>query len=908
MPYQQGYDGGNYARDAYYQTSRQTQQQNQHYYTPQPSVVVPPPRHVVQQTPQYRPTSHLYQAPRDTLQHSYPPIPSEFYLPYQASQLQAPPPPRDLNYQQPQYYQPQARQAPPAQGYYQPPVEYVQPSQLFQPAQHSPLQVQYQTPAEPPYQRPQSRPAPRPQASRLSTQDDPTSPDPLQLPAPRPVAQQRTATHVAIPVPRRPDETAKQQPPMQRSPKRRRSNEGVAIPVCNAPAPKPQRSTASQRVKNVPPPSSPLTELASSQVPPTPPTNVDYQATLLALSDEYVSAAYSISTSLATKAASEEQSDEYYALIAAAMGCLESVLNNYRQSDPRKEARIRLRLATLLHEETENSMEAEEVLSKGIALCERCRLSDLKYAMRHLLIRVMFKSSPKAALKSVEKVISEVEALRLVHWIYSFRFLRVSLGLQVNTHAETPALLKHLAAISAVAEELRHIAVSIVAATMEAVVQLRSGSSEAGELAQRALAAARTHQLGPEMQQLPQMRALLDCLDLCLAVMRFNPEQVAKKLQQMHENFDSATRAAGWHKAGTFLLSLGVSADADIDADTGGILKKTKSSEIALAFNWLPQGQLYTLGYLLSGFACMYNNSVDGKAEAFLNEGLKLSKAVQEPLTQSLTASSLRLHSQTSIAVALQLTLAFAYCGRSGWAEAPKVIQELHRTIASLDTDPDEWTTSLTRYIGAMCRHGEGELEEALELYSAPKLTFTATRKDATALRDLQALATLNSILIRRHLNNGHVMEDDTLLADLQSYCLQHPDKAFAAAFYVIKSTSHVNESTIIKVKQQVQAAVTAARTALNNQLLCIIMNIMTHLFFNGIVGDQAEKSARAGRTLAKKTQDELWLAVADKMYGETLALAGRHGEATIARQEAEQSMEALPKKLRETLAKVQTT
>lgn len=102
---------------------------------------------------------------------------------------------------------------------------------------------------------------------------------------------------------------------MARTQKRRRSNEGKPIPVCDSP-------------------------------------NVDYQAALLALADEYINAAYSLKT-LDT----DKQIEEYHELVAMAMGCLDSALKNFRHASARKEARIRLRLASLMIEETENSEE-----------------------------------------------------------------------------------------------------------------------------------------------------------------------------------------------------------------------------------------------------------------------------------------------------------------------------------------------------------------------------------------------------------------------------------------------------------------------------------------------------------------------------------------------------------------------
>lgn len=61
---------------------------------------------------------------------------------------------------------------------------------------------------------------------------------------------------------------------------------------------------------------------------------------------------------------------QYQKLIATGLGCLEAALAGGRL-EPRLEAKMRLRYAGVLLEETENMMEAETVLSKGITLCEQ---------------------------------------------------------------------------------------------------------------------------------------------------------------------------------------------------------------------------------------------------------------------------------------------------------------------------------------------------------------------------------------------------------------------------------------------------------------------------------------------------------------------------------------------------------
>jgi acyl-CoA reductase-like NAD-dependent aldehyde dehydrogenase len=61
---------------------------------------------------------------------------------------------------------------------------------------------------------------------------------------------------------------------------------------------------------------------------------------------------------------------QYQRLIATALSCFEAALKNSRLT-PRQEAKIRLRYASVLYEDTENLMEAETALSTGITLCDK---------------------------------------------------------------------------------------------------------------------------------------------------------------------------------------------------------------------------------------------------------------------------------------------------------------------------------------------------------------------------------------------------------------------------------------------------------------------------------------------------------------------------------------------------------
>jgi hypothetical protein len=96
---------------------------------------------------------------------------------------------------------------------------------------------------------------------------------------------------------------------------------------------------------------------------------------LVSLAEEYFGAAHELAPAAALSRTVADI-ETYQQLIATGLGCLDTALKRVRLP-PRLEANIRLRYAGVLFEETENSMEAETALSKGIALCERVCLRPM---------------------------------------------------------------------------------------------------------------------------------------------------------------------------------------------------------------------------------------------------------------------------------------------------------------------------------------------------------------------------------------------------------------------------------------------------------------------------------------------------------------------------------------------------
>jgi uncharacterized coiled-coil DUF342 family protein len=92
----------------------------------------------------------------------------------------------------------------------------------------------------------------------------------------------------------------------------------------------------------------------------------DLYVMLLSAADEYVTAARSLGPEIA-RFQRDADLQQYYKLMATAMGCMDAVLKKFNML-PRDEAKLRLRYASLLAEETDNTNEIDEILSKGVSL------------------------------------------------------------------------------------------------------------------------------------------------------------------------------------------------------------------------------------------------------------------------------------------------------------------------------------------------------------------------------------------------------------------------------------------------------------------------------------------------------------------------------------------------------------
>ncbi|EHA24450.1 hypothetical protein ASPNIDRAFT_48617 [Aspergillus niger ATCC 1015] len=625
-------------------------------------------------------------------------------------------------------------------------------------------------------------------------------------------------------------------------------------------------------------------------------TPIDYQVLLLAMADEYLNAAHSHGT-LVALLRREMEMDEYYKLVATGLGCLEAVLKNWRLQ-PRVEALVRLRYARILFEETDNDLEAETALSKGN------RMLDLKYSMQHLLARMLYKTNPKASLKAVDGMIQDVEAYRHSAWEYAFRFLRVSLSLSSSAHQDSVSALQHLHKIATMASRNGDRAVSAMSAIIEALAHLQQGSGfDSVEQAQRAVAVARSHQLNDELRHIPQLTTLVQIVDICCSLLEYDINQSSQKLKVLQDLMDERLNDSNWRSDGSFSIPLNGKSAGPSSIDTGDILQ-VQSGTLLLSFNWLPQHDLYALCYFLSSITLSCKNSYDGrKAEKFLQEGTRMLKGsfkAPQEITESVVSANRRVQWRRLLYCNLLVQQVFLACGRTDWELANKTLKELREEGQELGDQLPDTVECLMEYATGAIAQATGDLTAALNAFQSPLLSlstnFSKTARNEPR-RDIAILAALNTVLILRdptHPSHSHL---PTILSTVESFCTGSPNKYIQAAYYLVCAT--VQTESTIQTKQYLQQALQSATAISNSQITCMTLTFMSWKYFRGVVGEQAEKSARAGRAMAKKANDRLWVSVTDEMLAETLERQGKNEEAKGVREEGHRVMMGLPSALK---------
>lgn len=335
---------------------------------------------------------------------------------------------------------------------------------------------------------------------------------------------------------------------------------------------------------------------------------------MIDLAEKYFETAYG--TGPKGSAGFKSMPDSFCRLIATGLACLDVVLGELRPNlEPPIEAAVRLRYATILYDETENFADAEDMLSKGVNLCDRYRLTDLKYNMQHLLARVTFVKNQKAAVRYLDGVTRDIEAVNHVPWVYAMRFLRVALSLEMNQTQETLTALSQLKVINSTATSRKDHAVAAVANSIEALIQIhRSTSTESIELTQHALASARSVQLDSQAKGIHHLTAMTHFVDVLCSIYQASQTEAHTKMTGMNAFLEKCKDYPTWTANGEFSVPLNeiTSQSSRAVASENGVVHIDEQGQVYLRMRWLPKDEIYTLAYIISAAVLISRNAQDG--------------------------------------------------------------------------------------------------------------------------------------------------------------------------------------------------------------------------------------------------------------------------------------------------------
>jgi hypothetical protein len=517
--------------------------------------------------------------------------------------------------------------------------------------------------------------------------------------------------------------------------------------------------------------------------------------------------------------------------------------------------------------------------------------------------------------------------------MYAFRFLRVSLSLQAaESQHELLAALHHLRTISSLAEQQNDVAIVITCATLEAMIHLRSGSSDSVEQVQRAIASARTHQLKPSVVDLTHVWALVDFIDLSCSLLQSDPDQAWTKTAKVQQFMDGLMESSSWSDDGSFAIPLARPGGTLLET-TNGIFQKSKNGTDCVVFAWLNKRDLYTLSFLLSGIASQLKNATDHKSERYFNEGDKMVKGNEfsfwivttlahdyqlenfDPknltvpeitlASSSLPTAAYRLQRWSHTQWQLHLHLAFLRCNRTDWNAARTHLNALLEMPQDGDSKTLGHRRRWTTYLAGVIEQGSGNLDAALAAFQDPSLALPTapTTRAFDSQNDLRLLAALNTLLIISSPSHQQHHLAESIMVTLETLILphpnQHPNKAIVSSIFLLKS---ILGNLLTNKKQYLQTALNNARSLNNAQLLAVAMNALTSMFFKDIVGSQTDKSSATAMVLSKRAESNLWRAVANGLMANTMEMQGKAREAENAKQEAERLVESLPEGVRNSL------
>ncbi|KAK3378309.1 cohesin loading factor-domain-containing protein [Podospora didyma] len=618
---------------------------------------------------------------------------------------------------------------------------------------------------------------------------------------------------------------------------------------------------------------------------------------LVCIAEECLAKANSVSQYVA-RSMSTADITEHHKLVATGLGCLEIAMKSNKLW-PRLEARLCLRYASVLMEETNNIMEAETALTRGIAVCEKHRFVDLKYSSQFLLIKTLFQRQPKAAFKSIDGHIADCTTYKHVPWIYAYRFLRAAFHLQSGTAADHYAL-DNLRKIAAIATQRDDRAIYVLATLLEGLAHLSSRKDDWTVRVQTCIAQASKLQLDDSVH-LPQLDVLLLLLDLACSLHEKAHQISAQKLNVVQKRLKELKHSSDWPASSREVL-LPIrrmpNAPQTISDDTRAILRPGDGAHDYLVLSTLSKQDAFALAFFFNGIVALYKSTELGTSSNLWQEAIRLlegeklleddkvlgdTKPISPPpsLPEALKRAdwARELASYTHILVGLQAATL------TDWERVKKCLEIVEAA------EPSEGSLkTMTLYLKGVFCQGTARLDDALAVWKDEAFRIdargAAKNNGSHVQSDLAILATLNRLWIMQETNYKNDIEATELLELLRPLCEDSPDLEIRTAYNLVLASIMVNPPlTINQVKKHIQQALTGASASSNPHCLSIAFNIMRSRLFENVVGEQALKSAKAAAVQAKKSGNVLWMSVADGMLAQSYEMQGAIAEARATRE-----------------------
>ncbi|KAM0435282.1 hypothetical protein ACHAPT_003376 [Fusarium lateritium] len=577
--------------------------------------------------------------------------------------------------------------------------------------------------------------------------------------------------------------------------------------------------------------------------------------------------------------------DEYQKLISTGLACLEASLQRGRLS-PRQEARMRLRYAAVLLEETENLMEAETSLSKGIPLCEKHRMFDLKYCMQYIQLKLLFQRSHKAALTAVDRHISDCEAFKHVHWVYAFRLLKASFYMEVGQTADASAL-ENIRSIQVLANSRGDNALSVFASILEGLTLLKASKDGNIEKVQQCIAQVAKFQFDPSVH-IMQLDMLTLLLDLASSINHQSPDVTLQKLRLVQKRLDECS---DWHNVKSdFLVPVKKqpSTANTISSDTAAIIRHGDGAPVDfLVLSFMTKMELTSLVFTFSGLANLHKPSPHGRRFAdFWREGLRILDSWDD------TTIGIRYGPSVSLQVAIQqrewrleaqaylnILLGLYAASHCQWDTVEQFLVKLETLITP---STQGILKLLAMYLSGVYRQGTGDLQTALDIFRGPSFDIAQRGTGVKAAhRELAMLAGLNRLWIMQHPSQRDDQETLELMEQLQPLCSSHHNVDLRTAWHnVMAAISTEPPQQLNQQKQHIQAAMGGSKSTNNVLGAAVTLAIMRNRLFENVIGEQALKSAMAAAKQAQRSGNVLWQSVADGMLAQSYEVQGQREEA----------------------------